>query len=203
MDYRRYIMDYNFIEIGTSDFGTLIEEASEETVGLSIEPISIYLDRLPNKKNVQKINCAISDKDGKVKVFFIPPEEINKHGLPSWLKGCNSIISPHPSTQKILEENKLENILKIIEIDCYCWKTLVQKYNISSVDFLKIDTEGHDCYIINNIIDSGLNIFPKRIKFENNILSDKVLVEQTLNRLINLGYKIVNGGEDVVLDYTK
>lgn len=196
-------MDYNFIEIGTSDFGTLIEEATENTIGLSIEPIKIYQDRLPNKKNVQKVNCAISDKDGKTKVFFVSPEDINKYHLPSWLKGCNSIINPHPSTQKILVEKNLEHILQTIEIDCYCWKTLVEKYEVFSVDFLKIDTEGHDCYILNNIMESGVGIFPKRIKFENNILSDKNVVKNTLDRLTNLGYKIINGGEDVVLDYTK
>jgi FkbM family methyltransferase len=196
-------MDYNFIEIGTSDFGTLIEQANDETIGLSIEPISTYLNRLPNKKNVTKVNCAISDKDGKVNVYYVPPEDINKYHLPSWLKGCNSIINPHPSTQKVLEEKNLLDILKTFEIDCYCWKTLVEKYKISSVDFLKIDTEGHDCYILNNIFDSNLNIFPKRIKFENNILSNKDLVKKTLDKLIDLGYKVTNGGEDVVLDYTK
>lgn len=196
-------MDYNFIEIGTSDFGTLIEQATDETVGLSIEPINIYLNRLPNKKNVTKVNCAVSDKDGKVPLYYVSPEDINKYHLPSWLKGCNSIINPHPSTQKVLEEKNLQEILKTAEVDCYCWKTLVEKYKISSVDFLKIDTEGHDCYILDNIIESNLNIFPKRIKFENNILSDKAFVQMTLDKLINLGYKIINGGEDVVLEYTK
>ena len=45
-------IDYDFIEIGTSDFQTLIEEASDEAIGLSVEPISYYLNKLPNPKNV-------------------------------------------------------------------------------------------------------------------------------------------------------
>ena len=35
---------YDFIEVGTSDFHTLIEQADENTVGLSIEPINSYLE---------------------------------------------------------------------------------------------------------------------------------------------------------------
>jgi hypothetical protein len=45
---------YDFIEIGTSDFDTLIETSDDKTVGLSIEPIKYYLDRLPERKNVKK-----------------------------------------------------------------------------------------------------------------------------------------------------
>ena len=47
-------MHYNFVEIGTSDFDTLIEGADDEQVGLSIEPIAYYLNKLPDKKNVKK-----------------------------------------------------------------------------------------------------------------------------------------------------
>ena len=37
---------YDFIEIGTSDFDTLIETSNNDTVGISIEPIKYYLDNL-------------------------------------------------------------------------------------------------------------------------------------------------------------
>ena len=51
---------YDFIEVGTSDFHTLIQECSDESVGLSVEPISKYLDRLPNKPNVSKVVFILS-----------------------------------------------------------------------------------------------------------------------------------------------
>ena len=38
-------MRYDFIEIGTSDFDTLLQESQSE-IGLSIEPLKIYLDNL-------------------------------------------------------------------------------------------------------------------------------------------------------------
>ena len=45
-NFRNYKMKhYDFIEIGTSDFDTLIESSDDNVVGLSIEPIKYYLDR--------------------------------------------------------------------------------------------------------------------------------------------------------------
>jgi hypothetical protein len=57
-------MHYDFIEIGTSCFDTLIEKSSDVKVGISIEPIKYYCDKLPNKKNVIKLNKGISDQNG-------------------------------------------------------------------------------------------------------------------------------------------
>lgn len=67
-------VDYDFIEIGTSDFDTLIQSCPHKDRGLCVEPLSFYLDRLPNKPNVRKVHAAISDKDGEIEIFFLPPE---------------------------------------------------------------------------------------------------------------------------------
>ena len=53
-------MKYDFIEIGTSDYDTLIQQCGDDEIGLSIEVVKSYIDRLPEKKNVKKINCGIS-----------------------------------------------------------------------------------------------------------------------------------------------
>ena len=47
-------MFLDFIEIGTSDFNTLIQAAGPAAHGLSIDPISLYLDRLPNRPGCKK-----------------------------------------------------------------------------------------------------------------------------------------------------
>jgi hypothetical protein len=46
---------YDFIEIGTSDFDTEIEK-KDNKIGISIEPIKYYLDRVTNKPNCIKLN---------------------------------------------------------------------------------------------------------------------------------------------------
>jgi hypothetical protein len=183
-------MKYDFIEIGTSDFDTLLQECKSE-IGLSIEPLKIYLDNLPNKDTVIKVNCAVSDKDGMVDVYWIDPKDIVNYNLPDWLKGCNSIIEPHPSAIKELKNRNLEHIYKKSECKCLTWNSIVNIYDIKEVEYLKIDTEGHDCVIINNILDSNI-LLPKKILFENNILSDKNYVNETLEKLKKYGYSIIN-----------
>lgn len=46
--------NYNFIEIGTSNFDTLIEKANDDTMGISVDAVKYYIDQLPEKPNVKK-----------------------------------------------------------------------------------------------------------------------------------------------------
>jgi hypothetical protein len=188
-------MNYNFIEIGTSDFNTILQQ-NNPGIGLSIEPLKIYLDNLPDKEGVTKVNCAISDIDGFVDVYWIDPEDINKHNLPNWLRGCNSIISPHPTAYAELSVRNLLHIYKKTFCESICWDTLISRYNIESIDHLKIDTEGHDCIILQSILKSKLGILPTTIFFENNILTNSKLAENTLKKLMDVGYEIINKTPD-------
>lgn len=193
-------MKYNFIEIGTSDFDTLLQ-TTENQIGLSIEPIKIYLDRLPNNNHVIKVNCAISDKNGITDVFWVKPEDIDEYGLSVYLKGCNSIIRPHTVTERELKEKKLEFLLNQTECEMITWEKLVQRYDVESVDLLKIDTEGHDCIIINNLLDSNINILPKKIWFEANELTNPKFIEKTVKRLEEFGYKVITYSDwDVIVE---
>lgn len=68
----------------------------------------------------------------------------------------------------------------------------MEENNINYIDFLKIDTEGNDCTILNNILDEIDNgrhfILPKYILFENNCLTDLQKREETKYRLYTHGY---------------
>lgn len=182
-------MHLDYIEIGTSDFDTLLE--TTDLHGISIEPLSIYLDKLPNKDNNIKLNMAVSDFDGECEVFFIPPEDIKKYNLPSWLKGCNSILEPHPSALQVLNEVGLVDLYQQKKIEVITWDTLIRTRNIIGVDYLKIDTEGHDSVIIKSILNSSTNLLPKKIKFETNILTPRDVVDETINLLKDRGYLVI------------
>ena len=190
-------MYLDYIEIGTSDFDTLLQ--STDLTGISIDPLSIYLDRLPNKDNNTKLNVAISDFNGECDVFYITPEDIEKFNLPSWLRGCNSIIKPHPSALQILNEFELVDLYQKKKINVLTWDTLIRTKNIIGVDYVKIDTEGHDSVIIKSILNSTTNILPKKIKFETNILTSNDVIIETINLLKNRGYKIIEQTDENTL----
>jgi hypothetical protein len=94
------LRDIEFVEIGTSNFDTLLQSCDDSDEGISIDPVSYYLEQLPTKPNVEKINVAVSDHVGECSVFFIPEKSIEEHNLPLWFKGCNSIGNFHPLHEK-------------------------------------------------------------------------------------------------------
>lgn len=188
-------MHFDFIEIGTSDFNTMLERENPG-IGLSVEPLKIYLDALPNKESVIKVNCAISDFDGDVTVYWIDPQDIKSHNLPDWLRGCNSIIKPHPTAVIELSLRGLSNIYKSSVCEAITWETLVNRYDVTSIDELKIDTEGHDCVILKSILNSKIKILPKTIFFENNVLTSFESTQQILNSLMDAGYELINKTPD-------
>ena len=191
---------YDFIEIGTSDFDSL-SQLEESKNGISVEPLKIYLDRLPNKEGIVKVNCAISNVDGESNIFWIHPSDIEKYELPWWLKGCSSLYSPHPAMIRELRERNLNSLLRMSTCPMISWETLVRNYRVKSVDFLKIDTEGHDCVILNGILDSSEKIYPRKINFESNGLVPEDEVNSTINKLISLGYTIISrDGWEVVAE---
>jgi len=197
-------MVLDFIEIGTSDFETLIEGANQE-YGLSIDAVDLYLNRLPNKPNVEKLNYAISDRSGEIEVFYVHPDDIEKYNLSWFLKGCNTIGSPHIVTLRELNERNLENLLQVKKVKLYCWKDLVEIHNIEQVKLLKIDVEGHDIKIVNNILDGGHDVYPETIIFEANELTSEVDRIATIKKAAENGYDFVeyNVKKDVVLKIRK
>ena len=200
-------MYYDFIEIGTSCFDTLIEKCSDENVGISIEPIKYYYDKLPNKKNVIKLNKGISDKNGFFKFYYVPTEILNCKGLPHWLSGCNSINKPHPSLIEECIERHIdhERIVCCIEVETITVETLIETYNVSYIDFLKIDTEGHDIIIIDQFIKliNNFDLKVNKIEFETNSLSSIDDQQAAIDKLIFLGYELLKSGGESFLQLKK
>lgn len=184
-------MNYSFIEIGTSDFDTMIQRSDDSTVGLSIEPIKIYLDRLPNKKNVTKINCAIAfdGVEGKDTMYYISPEVLKENlSLPNWLRGCNRLGDYHLQHKNL----KIEHLVETVEVDIIPIARLFEIYKVDKVNTLKLDTEGGDCYILKQLLpvlkEKDKSSWPTTILFETNILSAEALIQETILCYETLGY---------------
>lgn len=179
------------VEIGTSDFRT---QAGKED-GLFVEPVPYYFDRLPE---CRKENVAVSNYTGFTKVYYLSGEDISLFGLPPWVRGCSSVGSPHHTVMKILQGMSLgTHIIREAEVPVVRIMDLLNKHGIDSIDFLKIDTEGHDCIILNDFLDTT-HFLPKRIQFESNELSDPEDVEKVTDRLIECGYKCMQTKADMI-----
>lgn len=197
-------MNLDFIEIGTSNFGTLIEKCKHDEYGMSIEPISYYLNMLPDKPNVIKINKAVTGDlihDDYMNVYYIPEDVIIKNSLKSWFKGCNRVGEYHPLhiVHKVTHLVKKERINIIYIGDLFEW------YNINLVKFLKIDTEGYDINIMKglykHLINSDDHI--NKIQFESNENSTTEEVDEIIKLYKNINYKVIERKQDTVIEKDK
>lgn len=174
------------IEIGTSDFDTL----AGIVPGIFIEPIKFYYDKLP--AYCTKENVAISNYNGFATAYYIEYSDIALYGLPDWIRGCNSINSQHPTVVKTLREYGLPmSLIKEQNIEVKRLVEIISKYQILELNLLKIDTEGHDAIIILDYFDNP-PVLPRKIIFENNILSNNEEILKAIKLLEKHNYHITN-----------
>jgi FkbM family methyltransferase len=189
----------DYIEIGTCFWDSWCHE-KPNLKGIVIEPIKFYLDKLLSdprclKKNLIVENLAVSNFNGESKIFFIPPQIIDRNPhLSDCLKGMNKLGEPHighrPDDRKKFIQEIPCNVTTLLD--------LIKKHSVKYFDHLKIDTEGHDCVILNNMIDTYQDnfILPRFVLFENNSCTKKNVITNTINKLYNQGYQHIFTKDD-------
>ena len=195
-------MKYDFVEIGTSDFDTLIETATDATQGLSIEPVRYYLDRLPDRPGVRKIWSAISADNVKsiLQVYYVPESVIEEKGLPYWLRGCNSVGDYHLQHREL----GIEHLVETSHVPCWPIGELFEREQVTELDLLKLDTEGQDCAILLHLATwlstQPATTRPSKIIFESNELALPAQVELVITLFVNMGYSLIRSDYDTVLE---
>lgn len=194
--------DLDFLEIGTSDFDTCIEHASDTTKGISVEPIKFYIDRLPNPKNVKKVNAAISPTNSEKDSFmyYIPHETIIEKDLHFMLRGCNSLNKIHKKAVDL----KLEHLVEKLPVKEIPISKLLIDNDVKKIDYLKIDADGCDTYILENLYhylkDKSEEYLPKRIRFEHfDSITKREKMLEVVNLYIDLDYFVMYEEYDVEL----
>jgi hypothetical protein len=199
---------YDFIEIGTSDFDTEIQTCPDSSRGLAVDALQLYLDRLPSKPNVTKVCAAVTGvvKEGApttMDVFYVEPDDIRKHGLPAWVRGCNSVEKPHPQAMHELRIRRVEHLCRRATVPVLSIEQLMDTYGVREVGYLKLDTEGHDCVILEGLVDACMKCprrWPTSILFECNVLTNEADVNRTIQKLTDVGgYTLVSRTSDDVM----
>jgi FkbM family methyltransferase len=203
----------NFLEIGTSDFETCVQSASADVRGMSVEPVRLYLDQLPVKLGVTKVNQAVSDRNGTIDIYYVTPATIETFQLPSWCRGCNSVNKPHPHVLEQLRarvqlsgsEDEVDTYLRtffaIDTVRVTDFDTLTREHNVRAIDYLKIDTEGHDVTIMKGVLAACLvrrELFPRKIKFETNEHSTPAEVDAIVSAFEAEGYTAERGYDTIL-----
>lgn len=144
---------------------------------------------------IEFYNIAISDHDGSLDLY-VPSATNDFSRYPFW---ASQLASTNPEHIKVhLPDLQVEQI----KVVCTSLNSLVRMKNITSIDTLYIDTEGHD-YDILMAFDLSI-VKPKSIQFENKHMDgvfQKGSKYQTLvAHLESYGYKMVSEGvEDTLM----
>lgn len=193
---------FDFIEIGSADFETLIETVNDEVKGITVEPLKEYFDRLPDKKNVIKVQAAISDKDGSDLIYYIDKSKIEEHGLPEWVSGSNSLGQPHPFLTKFFEKDFYNEIVETREVKTITFQTLVDTYNVQKVRLIKIDAEGHDHIILKEyleVCEKDPKLLAETIHCEyDKLISDVEEMDKVLKEFEKY-YHVIKGKNDCLM----
>ena len=119
---------------------------------LSVEPFSQCVNYLNETCRINQLDwvkvCAgaASDRNGKAKLSLSSASELNE------------LISE--------EEGKARDASSFEEVECFTLDSLIEKYEVSRVDFLKIDAEGHELQVLKGC-DRILTEFAPIILYEN------------------------------------
>jgi len=189
------IMYFDFVDIGTCDFETSAHIANKDQKVLLVEPLEFYLHRVPSSDNTIKANLAVGDSQGYIDVKFVPENVIQKYNLPHWIKGCSNVGQGyHNTVARVFAENNLPlSLIETRKVETLTFYDLCMRYNVTSIGFLKIDTEGYEQYILPNVLEQVKNGFQiGTLKYENQAsLGNKVFVDYLTTQFLNNGFEIV------------
>lgn len=162
-----------FIEVGVCDFDTCHKLIENGWRGMMVEPVRYYFDRLPRHANVILENVAVSDSNGETNIHFIDPSKIADGEENQWLRGVSSVdgggcFRYNPNVP-IFKDCLVDRVMKCTLND------LCEKHNVKVVDFLKIDTEGHDLNVLRSIDLDSIDV--RVIKIEHKHTGKEEIVQ--------------------------
>lgn len=179
----------DFLEIGTSSFNTLLQATTDDmSVGLSVDMMRPYLDRLPNRSHVTKVHAAIGDVENQTtRIFFVHPEDIVAHNLPWWMRGCNMLGRPHPDMVRDLEKANLLHLQRNESVTVLSFAQLLAPYHIRTIRYLKLDVEGYELRILRSLEAAARrmpSLWPHLVSYEATWLTheDRLRAETLLKR---------------------
>ncbi|WP_299198772.1 FkbM family methyltransferase, partial [uncultured Amphritea sp.] len=196
-------MNYDVVQIGAHKGNThtdpVFKYLAKDATALLVEPVPRFFRAL--RKNyaawtsVEFANLAIGDCNGQLKLF-VPHPQNKWRELPRWADQLASTNPDHIPT--ILPSMRQQEVF----VDCLTINSLFERYDVTEIGQLFVDTEGHD-YNVLMPMDLGA-VSPREICFEH-VHTDgahvrSVKYAELLTKFTAAGYVVERAdGEDTLL----
>ena len=188
-------MNKTIIQIGSHVGNTwndpIFNIVDNNTKLILVEPVSFlfeqlknnYNNKFENNHNIIFINKAVSNFIGEIEMT-IPSDKNDFSKLPLWASQLASVNNDHAL-------GHISNLLvEKINVKTTTINEIVKEYNITQIDLLHTDTEGHDYTILMNY---NFEVKPKQIMFEHKhmdgLFTIGIKYDELSNKLLSLGYK--------------
>jgi FkbM family methyltransferase len=162
--------------------------------GTFVEPVPYLFEKLrwnyAARADCTFVNAAVSTTTGTLRFHYVSPDARKQHPeFPTWVEQLGTF-----DKSIILDalEGRLEPYIVELEIEAITLAELFVRANITSIDVLMIDTEGHDWKILQQL--DLLRFKPGVILFENCFLSP--LDRAAARRFLDPFYQIEDLGKD-------
>lgn len=163
------MQDKVFVEIGSCDFDTCLPLAENGWRGVMVEAVPEIArtmeDHLAGYPKVKMINKAVSDYDGMI--------EFHVSNGDDWAHGISSVAANNHKGTRMFDIGDGANRIFLDRtelVPCVTLDKLLEENGITSIDYLKLDTEGHET----NILEAySWKIKPTFIKLEHAHIDDK------------------------------
>ena len=165
---------------------------------LLIEPVNYNLRSLKNRfKNINNIifeNVGVSNEKKQLKFYYVKESYVKKLGK-EWGSGIGSFKKKHILDHHRKRFQIIESDIEEVDVKIVVFNDLVEKYNISEIEYLFIDTEGYDYQIIKSIDFNKTKI--NKVKFEYKHLDDTFKFDIKLLELREMFNQLNNKEIDV------
>ena len=174
------------LDIGanTGIFSLIAKANNEQAQVYAIEPIDINFDVLTknmekNKFAIHAIQAALSNISGTAKMYMIK----DRLNYMTSINDNRYLVHPQtPDASDVIE----------IEVPTITFRDIEVKYNLPKIDLVKIDVEGHEIPVLENMY--------QRIKEDRPIILVEVIGDENAVALNNmfkpLGYKFISIDEE-------
>ena len=198
--------DFGLVVIG-AHFGVWLKKEISNYKNkniLLVEPVPYNYKVL--KTNFEKNNnifiCtnAIFSENKTERFYFVKEDSIPKLGK-HWASGIGSFSKQHILNHKSKRFKVEESDIETIEINFINFETLVNKYEIKSIDKLQIDVEGAEFNILNSIDFNKIKV--NNILFESKHFDGTFTEGEKLKlikeKLVLSGYKLIQLDKENIL----
>lgn len=168
-----------FVEIGSCDFDTCLDLVNTgEWTGVMCEPSPPYFENLKKLVNASKYgdnvhldNRAITDYIGKID-FTVSKDMTCEEGndIFGWVRGISAVTATNHKGERMFDKSENKKFIDHhTTVPCTTLNALISEYKYEHINYLKIDTEGHEL----NILEAyDWDIKPDIIKIEHSHVDD-------------------------------